>query len=149
MKQNIYDRIIANEGVLGVAVVDAKAEDLSEVQGSRTHLLTSAIALARLAKDEDFVSILVGEKGPTQSKLVACLWPDYHVAVEVIPGHKVMKSLQRILRRTGVRWGGLEVQSRRCQTAPPAASFDAPKTEPSSPFPEGEASSTGPSQGDR
>jgi len=141
--KEIFDRLDPVDGILGIAVVTPEDSSTPMVP---LRLHGHAIEIARLVGDES-IHILIGNKGPGQRKLVACLWPDYHIAVEVIPGHPVNKSLQRILRRTGRRFGSLEVESRRprvkpCNVEQPAISSSDP-TEQSSPSPVDPTPSTG------
>lgn len=147
MKQSIFDNLRDVDGVMGIAVLDSNVPLDSNDDMLTLHV--RAIQLARVSGC-DTISVLIGEKD-LRRKFVACTWPRFHVSVEVIPGHPVNKSLQRILRRTGVRFGGLEVESKPprippCDTEPPVASSSAPTMEPSSPSPVDATPATGGSQ---
>ena len=140
MIDEIYNKLIGTDGILESCISDADSPNASfpPLDSETQELFVAALRVLQVT-DEESVTILIGKKG-SQRKLVACRWPKYHIAVEVIPGHPVSKSLQRILRRVGVRFGGLEVESRRvrnqpCAIEPPAASSNVPTPEISSPSP--------------
>ena len=147
--KEIYHKLDNTDGILSILVTGPESETGPAI--GPMALQGCAIDLVR-ASNEDYVTVLLGEKGSAQRKLIACIWPKFHIAVEVVPGHGVNKSLQRILRRVGRRYGGLEVESRPrrpraenppCANEPPAASSDDPTTAPSSPSPGDTTPTTG------
>ena len=153
MKQAIYNKLIGTDGIVACCVapkigtVRHGTHTSEDAAAGWDRISLHAIHIARVA-DRENVTVLLGEKraGP-QRRIIVARWPEYDVAVEVAPDHPVSKSLPRLLRRTGVKFGGLEVQSRTrsepCNTEPPAPSFDDPKTEESSPSPEVMTPATG------
>ncbi len=147
---DIREKLQSFEGVMDVLVRHPTHE--APRDGS---LLRQAIDVARRT-DLSTVSIVLGEIGLHNRKIIVHLWPQCHVAVLLISGHPANKSLQRTLRRLGRRYGGVTVESgsklivdQPCDTEPPAPSSEDQKTEPSYPSLVVETPSTGDSQEDK
>ena len=131
MVKKILDKLGTANGVVAIVVVGPEDDPTAGSVPPMCAELRHAIKIARFLKDddEDMVTILLGEIGPGQRKIVTGIWPDHHVAVEAVAGHPVNKSLRRMLRRAGQKFGGLKVESRLSKNKPAAAAG----AEPSNP----------------
>lgn len=106
--KDIIDRFISTDGIAAVVVIGSDDPTHAEVGGMNAEL-RQAIAIARIVGDQ--VDVLIGHSTREgQRRIVTALWPNYHIAVESVVGHKVNKSLRRILFRTGRKLGGLKTK---------------------------------------
>lgn len=83
-----------------------------------------------------------------ETKVLAFRWDHYAFVVEVIRGHNVNKSIQRMVRGLQRTYDKPGVQYSPWNVSPPAASSSDPRTEASSPSLEVAPSTTGDCRGD-